>query len=66
MLSNYNEETKKFLKKAIENGKFFTSPLHPIGELSPPAIKMVTIDSPYGKTTKKSNGLMSRLMTILL
>lgn len=66
MLGNCSEETKEFLKKAIKEGGIYTSPLHPIGKLSPPAIKMVTMDNPYGKTTKKSNGLISRLMTTLL
>ena len=54
MISKMSEEAKEYLRKALENGAVYTTPIRPLGVIYTKAIKETTVQEPYGKPCKSS------------
>ena len=67
MMTNMSQESKVFLKKAIEAGGIYTSPIFPIGPIYHQAVKEVSIMMPYGKPcVRKYISFFSTLLAMII
>lgn len=51
------KDEKDFLRRAIKEGKVFTTPIRSLGLIGTTAVKQVTVEQPYGKPLKSKRWL---------
>jgi len=69
MNSKMSTEAKDFFRRAVKDGKVYTTPIHSIGVTYSKAINQVTIENPYGDLNKKKRkytGLLYATAALLI